>query len=498
MILHRIAILCVWIAMTAGGLTGQQPPAFFREAVWNDVVTPFPVAIDVNNDGISEFAWGVSQQGIGGQGPGLTYRMLMGSRTWAQGPTFWTPGLSNNLVGCTAMVSADFNGDGNADVFADRHAAVPPFSPMPGIIWFGDGRGNFVAGSTGFPSRGTFLKDAIAFDADGDGDLDLFLCDITGPLLYINDGHGNFTDETSTRLVGLGFHPWCCLAVDVNQDGYLDVFVGNGLSVNEPASVFVNNGNGFFTEVAQAPQPSAWLAAVALDVDMDGHDDVLAFPLGSPPVIFLTRQGQTQMSTAPNLAPPWTSFFVHYAAAFDIDQDGFKDVIMDQGNALRLWMNLGGGAGFVDHSAGLPGYSIGDGPGRPFVMDLDFDGDVDVIMGSRMLFNTLREVTAATAPTRGGVFAVDFLAQQNHLMLTAISQTPVRLQVPGLGWLWMDPTASVLLQPLFFATRSAQRLTVPVPNQPWVTGMIVGMQGLDVDLTRVTGQTTGSVWEIVQ
>src|SRR5436189_4787920 len=121
---------------------GQQPPAFVRKAGWPDLPTALPIVLDVDNDGVPEYGWA----GVSTAGPVFTYRRLLGSRTWAQGPSLLLPGLPNVVIGYAAMLAADFNGDGNVDVLLDRWG-IPlsggSVQHLADTLLLGDGRGSF-------------------------------------------------------------------------------------------------------------------------------------------------------------------------------------------------------------------------------------------------------------------------------------------------------------------------------------------------------------------
>jgi hypothetical protein len=112
-----------------------------------------------------------------------------------------------------------------------------------------------------------------AFDADGDGDMDLYFAD-RAPYpnrLYRNDG-GTFTDITEESGAGLTDDSHSCLAFDADGDGDLDLFVGN----SGPDRLLRNDG-GTFTDVTQESglvEDGFTNTATAGDVDGDGDLDL--------------------------------------------------------------------------------------------------------------------------------------------------------------------------------------------------------------------------------
>jgi len=119
-------------------------------------------------------------------------------------------------------------------------------------------------------------------DYDGDGQLDIYLVSNQGPnRLYLNRGDFVFEDVTETAGVA-GSFPWATGAsvVDINADGVPDLYVANAgasradLRRNE---LFVNNGDGTFTERAQEyglADEGYSIHAVFFDYDQDGFLDV--------------------------------------------------------------------------------------------------------------------------------------------------------------------------------------------------------------------------------
>ncbi|HEB53066.1 MAG TPA: VCBS repeat-containing protein, partial [bacterium] len=86
-------------------------------------------------------------------------------------------------------------------------------------------------------------------DFDGDRDMDIVVASIPGlPFRYFrNDGGMQFSDLTATCGMGNSGIVLCMSAADIDNDGDQDIWVGGDF---QPGQLFINNGNGVFTEEA--------------------------------------------------------------------------------------------------------------------------------------------------------------------------------------------------------------------------------------------------------
>jgi len=226
----------------------------------------------------------------------------------------------------------------------------------------------FFAGAKGQPSQlfiqnvnGTltkkeepaFVKDAASedvaaefFDADGDGDMDLYVGGggyefkendpaLQGRL-YINDGKGNFTRKENA-LPKIYISTGCVKAADINGDGKMDLFVGGrvvaGKYPQSPESkILENDGKGNFTDVTASVAPSLQnigmvTDAVWIDMNKDGKPDLIVVGEWMPIKVFINRQGKLVDESAQYIKFPsagwWNKIY-----AEDMDGDGDKDLII--------------------------------------------------------------------------------------------------------------------------------------------------------------------------
>ncbi len=111
-------------------------------------------------------------------------------------------------------------------------------------------------------------------DVDGDGWVDLYLCNADGPnALYRNLGHWRFTNITAAAGVALrGVTSSGAALADLNGNGHLDLVVN---TVGQGTHVFLNDGTGRFTRLPVILNPGrGGMTAALADVDGDGFLDL--------------------------------------------------------------------------------------------------------------------------------------------------------------------------------------------------------------------------------
>ena len=197
-------------------------------------------------------------------------------------------------------------------------------------------------------SASTFRKHAGSedmkshfFDADGDGDLDLYVVSggsefkLEDPLLqdrlYKNDGKGNFSDN-SQAIPKLKFSGMKVSSADYDADGDLDIFVSGRIVPQKypyaPKSVLLENKNGKFVESAATKSGAITEEgiindAIWVDIDDDKDMDLIIAGEWTNIKLFENQDGEfAQKSVSGDLAGWWYSL-----KAVDVDNDGDKDII---------------------------------------------------------------------------------------------------------------------------------------------------------------------------
>ena len=238
--------------------------------------------------------------------------------------------------------SADINGDGYEDLFIGGSKGTQP------TLFLGDKTGLKKSASNDFiKNSGSEDMESLFFDADNDGDLDLYVC--SGGVefsqfssefvdrLYFNNGSGSFTLANQTLPTTKGFHSTSTVtASDIDNDGDLDLFVGERvipLKYGTACSGFLlqNDGKGNFSDItSEAANDLNGIGmitdALFQDLDKDGDDDLILVGEFMGVEFLINTEGSFSKmpeNKLANLKGWWNT--IHPT---DIDNDGDIDFIV--------------------------------------------------------------------------------------------------------------------------------------------------------------------------
>src|SRR5437899_406466 len=214
----------------------------------------------------------------------------------------------------------DYDNDGHQDLLFINSTDWPwhrsaDKSPTTAKLFHNDGHGHFTDVTAGSGLDVSLHGMGVAIgDYDNDGLPDVLITTVGGARLFHNDGNGKFRDVTATAGVGGATNDWstCAAFLDFDNDGKLDLFVGNyvkwsreidaevgykidgrtrayGPPMNFEGAfprLYHNEGNGHFTEVTaqsglQVKNPATGVPAAKslgvapIDLDGDGWMDLV-------------------------------------------------------------------------------------------------------------------------------------------------------------------------------------------------------------------------------
>ncbi len=317
-----------------------------------------PAVGDIDNDGEIEVVVGLGSTFVPNQnGSVISVNGKTGSIEWAFSYSFdnaaiWQGQTAGRDGWCEATYATpaigDLDGNGTVEVV---------FASWDFRIWAVDGKGNPLSG---FPINNddTVWSSPALFDADNDGDMEIFIGGDSTPGGYIDHLGGIFRafDYRDSKVIPLWlreanevFHSSPAIG-DINNDGRYEAVVGMGNNWHTECS---SRGNAYCSAETGSDHTKVWA------FHLDDGSNVAGWPVNTNDTV-------------------WAS-----PAIGDIDNDGQLEVVAGSfdrkvyafnGDGSSLWS--------VTPQFPHPELRTGRATGHPIIADLDGDGDQDVAVGT--------------------------------------------------------------------------------------------------------------------
>jgi enediyne biosynthesis protein E4 len=253
-------------------------------------------------------------------------------------PRMWGDRFRELTLGAveTGIAVADFERDGNLDIFVVSRNGPCALYRQTAPFKFVD-----IAPAAGVDCTqngpGSVVS-ATVVDINQDGWPDLYVCRFDAPnLLFVNNGDGTFTERAKEYGLDIKDASVEATFADYDGDGYLDMFLlTNVLDFSKSPMgrrnyLFHNNGNGTFTDVSK--KAGIWgttqgHTALWFDANQDGWPDMYIANDFETPDRFYMNNGDGTFTDVVDERLPHVTYFSMGGDSGDLNNDGLIDFMV--------------------------------------------------------------------------------------------------------------------------------------------------------------------------
>ncbi|VFM95863.1 MAG: Tetratricopeptide repeat-containing protein [Candidatus Kentron sp. G] len=375
--------------------------------------------------------------------------------------------LENNGTHPACMTVMDIESDGWPDLFVAGAGANTGEGKRPNLLLKGFADGRFVPQEDHPLNRVSHVNAVLWGDFDNDSHLDAYLCRQGPNQLWRNDGDGSWIDVTATTETGNGsLNTVDGAFFDADHDGDLDLFLVNEAA---PNGLLYNNRDGTFRlgdmgwqNQNRTPSSLGSLAVILADLDRDRDTDIIVLNRGPPHGVYINDRLWAYHSSGNFTAFQDTPALS--ATVGDVDSDGFPEIytLTPEGESIR-WSR--------DDRGDFTPAPLACGPGGDTVSSclVTDDGDDEKPMANK--------VAVGSPPwAQMALFDADGDGVLELSIATPAGWSVLRIPEPtGQG----DPAAEpILAKPIFTAVASQDRPLLGITPLLLDPGKGFGMVGL--------------------
>ncbi|MBR9922819.1 MAG: T9SS type A sorting domain-containing protein [Bacteroidetes bacterium] len=245
--------------------------------------------------------------------------------------------------------------DVNADGLLDLYVCNREKATYGNFLYINQGNNTFTeeAQARGVADDTQLSHQSLFFDYDNDGDQDLYVINDRLYLnsLFQNDGSGYFTDVSAVSGTNIQIDAMNASAGDIDNNGYLEIFITNNGAGGGGDRLLYNNGDGTFTDMSTdmgAAIPYFTWSGIWLDYDNDTDQDlyVASMKVQDPNVLLTNFLREISIPIFLNSYPdghPEGYVATFCAAYFDFNDDGKLDIVTPNAgpdSPIQLWKNI--------------------------------------------------------------------------------------------------------------------------------------------------------------
>jgi len=302
----------------------------------------------------------------------------------------------SNQVGLTQVIHTtgcafgDFDNDGDLDLFVVAVGATDLDLLYENLGAASNYSFQLVPDRTSNITNIASVRGMSLLDYNRDNLLDIYVNANGKDIVYRNLGNLQFLEVSNTIGINANDTEVGSVPTDINNDGWIDVFVGNRSGVTN--KLFLNDGTGNFNDIsvtAGINEVGLGMGVLSFDYDNDLDMDLYwtTWPGSTTPfqsnALYQNQGNNTFINKATETNTLDTTGWGISCNAGDIDNDGFEDFFVSNGfsatSTKSILFRNNNGIDFQDITISLFGDITWDARGVAFA-DYDNDGDLDICL----------------------------------------------------------------------------------------------------------------------